>query len=84
MADTKIGRVTHYYDKIGVAVLELTTQLKVGDRIRFMRGGEDIFEQDVDSLQMEHKPVESAEAGSEVGIRTLEKVKDGTEVYMVT
>jgi len=83
MTDAKIGKVTHYYDKIGVAVLGLSEELKVGDKIRFVRGGEDLFEQEVASLQVEHEQVDQASPGNEVGIKTLEKVKDGTEVYKV-
>jgi len=31
--DIRVGKVTHYYDRIGVAVLELYEELKVGDMI---------------------------------------------------
>lgn len=81
MSDSKIGRVTHYYDKIGVAVIDLSDKLKVGDKIRFVRGGEDLFEQEVTSLQMEHDQVKEAEVGKEVGLKTLQEVKEGAEVF---
>ena len=48
MADLKIGKVTHYYDKIGVAIVELNGTLSVGEKVKFTRGGEDLFEQAVD------------------------------------
>lgn len=84
MADVKIGRVTHYYDKIGVAVVELTDALSVGDKIKFTRGGEDLFEQEVSSMQIEHERVEIAKAGQTVGLKADQGVKDAAEVYKVS
>lgn len=83
MADIKIGQVSHYYDKIGVAVLELTDSLSVGDKIKFIRGGEDLFEQEVTSMQVEHEQVQEAKKGDAVGLKTDQEVKDGAEVYKV-
>lgn len=84
MNDQKVGKVTHYYDKIGVAVVELSDSLKVGDRIKFVRGGEELFEQPVESLQLEHEAVQEAKAGQEVGLKVLQEVKDAAEVYKVS
>ncbi len=83
MAGMKVGRVTHYYDKLGVAVVELDADLAVGDTIKFVRGGEDLFEQKVDSIQIEHEKRESAKKGEAVGLRTEKVVKDGAEVYKI-
>ena len=83
MANLKVGRVTHYYDKIGVAVVELDASLAAGEKIKFVRGGEDLFEQDVESLQVEHKKIDSAKKGDVVGLKTAEDVKEGAEVYKV-
>lgn len=77
----KVGKITHYYDKIGVAIVELDGTLSVGDKIKFTRGGEDLFEQTVDSIQIEHKKVESASKGDVVGLKSEQEVKEGTEVY---
>ncbi len=83
MAGMKIGKVTHYYDKLGVAVVELDADLSVGDTIKFARGGEDLFEQKVDSIQIEHEKRDSAKKGEAVGLKTEKAVKDGAEVYKV-
>ncbi|OGM20190.1 hypothetical protein A2714_01160 [Candidatus Woesebacteria bacterium RIFCSPHIGHO2_01_FULL_38_9] len=83
MADLKVGKITHYYDKIGVAVLELDSDLGVGDRIKFMRGGEDLFEQDIESIQVEHERKEKAGKGDIVGLKVDKPVKDGAEVFKV-
>lgn len=78
----KVGRVTHYYDNIGVAILELSAALKVGDKIKFEGHGAD-FEQVVDSMQVNHKQVEKASAGDMIGLKTGQKVKEGTDVEKV-
>ena len=81
MADFKVGKVTHYYDKIGVAVLELSGDLAVGEKIKFVRGGEDLFEQGVESIQVEHEQKQTASKGDVVGLKTENEVKEGAEVY---
>ena len=68
MADFKIGKVIHYYDKIKVAIIELNSDLSVGEKIRFERGGEELFEQNVDSIQVEHENLETAKSGETVSI----------------
>ena len=78
----KVGKVTHYYDNIGVAILELSAPLKVGDKIKFEGHGVD-FEQKVTSLQVDHKPVEKASKGEMIGMKTDQKVKEGTDVEKV-
>lgn len=84
MADFKVGKVTHFYDKIGVAVIELSGDLASGDKIKFQRGGEDLFEQTIESMQMEHEKVDSAKSGDVVGLKTDAEVKEGAEVYKVS
>jgi len=79
----KVGNVTHYYDKIGVAIIELDGKLAIGDKIKFVRGGEDLFEQEVKSMQIEHEKVDSASKGDVVGLKADKDIKDGAEVYKV-
>jgi putative protease len=78
----KVGKVTHYYDKLGVAIVKLEATLKVGDRVKFEGHGAD-FEQDVDSIQIDHEKVEKASSGKVVGLKTTQEVKEGTEVKKV-
>ncbi|MDD5290840.1 MAG: hypothetical protein PHZ04_01870 [Patescibacteria group bacterium] len=78
----KIGTVTHYFGKIGVAVVVLAKELKVGEKIRFA-GGKTDFEQEVNSLQMDKQPVAKAGKGESVGLKVNEKVRVGDEVYRV-
>lgn len=77
----KIGKVTHYYDKIGVAVVELDSDLAIGDKIKFERGGEELFEQEVKSMQIEHEKVEKAGKGDVIGLKTEKEVKEGADLY---
>lgn len=77
----KVGTVTHYYDKIGVAIIELTGTISVGDRIKFSRGGEDLFSQNVTEIQIEHSKKDSAGKGDVVGLKTSEAVKEGADVF---
>jgi putative protease len=77
-----IGRVTHYFSKIGVAVIELSDTLKVGDTIRIVGGTTD-FTQKVESMEIEHKKVEEAKKGDSVGLEVSQKVREGYKVYKI-
>lgn len=83
LANLKIGKVTHYYDKIGVAIVELSANLSKGDKIKFVRGGEDMFEQEIESMQIEHEKLDSAKKGDTIGLKVDEEVKEDAEVYKV-
>lgn len=83
MADFKIGKVTHYYDKIGVAIVELDSDLGVGDNIKFSRGGEEMFDQVVSEIQVEHEKLNKAGRGEVIGLKVDREVKEGAEVYKV-
>ena len=80
----KIGKVLHYYDKIGVAVVELEGDLATGDKIKFVRGGEDLFEQSVDSMQVEHEKIKEANKGDTIGLKADQEVKEGAEVFKLS
>ena len=84
MEDFKVGVVTHYYDKIKVAIVELDGNLAVGDKVKFVRGGEDLFEENVDSMQVEHNNIQSASKGDIVGLKVSNELKEGAEVYKVS
>jgi len=75
-----IGKVTHYFGNIGVAVLELTDTLKVGDTIRIVGGATD-FTQTVESMEIEHKKFQEAKAGDSAGLKVEQKVREGYKVY---
>jgi putative protease len=78
-----IGKITHYFSNIEVAVIELLTPLKIGDNIRIVGGQETDFEQKVDSMQIEHEQVKSAKKGDSVGMKVDEKVHEGYKVFKI-
>ncbi len=81
MAEPKpIGKVMTYYSKIGVAAIDLTDKLKVGDKVRF-KGHTTDFTQTVSSIQIEHKAVKEAKKGNSVGIKVDEKVRPSDLIY---
>ena len=82
-AEEKVGTVTGYYTKIGVAAIHLTDgDLRVGDQIR-IQGHTTDFTQPVESLQVEHRSVEQAERGSEVAVKVRERVRPHDQVFRV-
>jgi len=76
----EIGRITHFFTKISVAVIELTMPLAVGDTI-VIKGPTTDFEQPVESMQIEHNNVQRAEAGQSIGLRVAQRVRENDTVY---
>jgi putative protease len=77
-----IGTISHYFGNIGVCVIDLTASLKAGEEIRII-GGETDFNQQVESMEVDHKKVTSAKKGSSVGMKIDQKVREGYKVYKV-
>lgn len=82
MSLAEIGRISHYYGKISVAIIELSDCLEAGDYI-LIRGNYGDFEQKVESIQVEHRNISLAKAGDVVGLKVREKVREGDRVYKV-
>lgn len=80
MGNKEVGKISHYFDKIGVAVIEVKAPLKVGDSIT-VGEGEDAFEQIIKSMQIEHKGIQSAKKGDSVGLKVNKPVKVNWKVY---
>jgi putative protease len=78
----EVGRVTHYFTRISVAVIELKAPLAVGDRI-LIKGSTTDLEQVVESMQIEHKDVKQAEAGQSIGLKVKERVRENDTVYKI-
>ncbi len=84
MVEEEIGRVTHYFGKIGVAAIEITQgSLSVGDTIH-VKGHTSDFTQKVDSMQLEGASVAEAKPGQAVGIKTVDHARQHDTVYKVT
>jgi len=78
----EVGRVTHFYPKISVAIVELKASLNIGDKI-LIKGATTNFEQTVESMQIEHKNIERAEAGQIIGLKVKERVRENDKVYKI-
>lgn len=80
MADFKVGKITHYFDKIGVAVVELTDRMAVGDSVK-ISGHNNEFTMTVGSMQVEHEKINEAKKGDTIGMKIDQEAKEGDEVY---
>lgn len=80
--EKKIGEVTHYFGHIPAGIIKLAGALKMGDKIRF-KGATTDFTQEIGSMQVDHKDIDKAKKGDEVGVKVDERVREGDEVFLV-
>jgi len=81
--ERRIGEITHYFNKIGVAVLDLRDVLTVGDRIHVIGHTTDLV-QTVNSMEIDHEKVETAGPGDDVALKVEGRVREGDELFLVT
>jgi translation elongation factor EF-Tu-like GTPase len=77
-----IGKVSHYFGKIGVAIIELSDTLKVGEKIKIV-GKDGSFEQAVESMELDRKKIQEAKAGESVGLKVIQKTKEEAPVFKI-
>jgi putative protease len=77
-----IGKISHFYPKISVAVIDLEDTIRVGDKISIERESGS-FEQTVDSIQIEHENINEAKRGQSIGLRVNERTREGAKVFKV-
>ena len=77
----QVGEITHFFGKIGVAVVKASDTIKAGDAIVISGHGQE-FEQVVDSLEVEHKQVPEIKTGEEAGMKVAQPIKEGYTVYL--
>ncbi len=82
MAKRAIGKVTHYFNRIGVGAIDLKDGLKVGDTI-LVEGVHTYFTQRVGRIQIEHHDVSGAGPGDSVGVKTQERVREGDKIFLL-
>jgi putative protease len=84
MTETKIGTVTHYFNNIHVAGVILTDgELHKGDTIHILGHTSD-FMQKVGSMEMDHKQIDAATTGDDIGISVIDHAREHDTVYLVT
>ena len=76
----KIGEITHYFSNIGVGVIELSGKIRVGDKIA-IKGSTTDVEQEVGSMEIDRKKVEEAGKGQSIGLKVVDRVREGDEVF---
>jgi len=76
----EVGKVTHFFTKINVAVIELKASISVGDRI-LIKGPTTNLEQTVESMEIEHEKVTQAGAGQSIGLKVDDRVRENDAVY---
>ncbi len=77
-----VGVVTHFFDKISVAVIEVKAPVAVGDQIS-IEGPQTNFKMKISSMQVEHKPIKKAKKGDDIGMKTPKPVRAKDLVYKV-
>jgi GTPase len=84
MGEQLVGTVTHYFGKPHVLIVEITDgELHEGDTVRVVGHTSD-FTQKINSMQLEHAPVDSAKVGDSVGIEVSERAREHDRVYRIT
>ena len=78
-----VGRISHFFPKISVAVVELVDEIERGDEIQ-ISGTCTNFKQVVGSIQAEHKDLEKAGKGMAVGMHVVQEVHKGDSVYKLS
>ena len=81
--EVEIGRVTHYFSHLNVAVLQLTDHLKVGETVHILGHTTD-FNQKVSSMEVDHHRVVVVEPGDHVALKVIEPVRAHDVIYRVT
>ena len=81
MERKRVGKITHFFPKISVAVVELEDKVKVGEMLE-IEGQEGKFEQKLDSMQINHVPVKDAKKGDAIGLKVLQPVREGDVVFL--
>ncbi|MBU1911955.1 MAG: hypothetical protein KKB22_00270 [Candidatus Omnitrophica bacterium] len=79
----EVGVVTHYFPKVDAAVVKLTKAgLSIGDKI-VIKGHTSDFKEKVDSIQLDHEPIQNAEKDMEIGLKVKSKVREHDVVYKI-
>jgi len=76
-----LGRVTHFYNEISVAIIKFNKKVPIGVRLAF-RGSTTDFEDTVKSMQYDHKPIAVAPKGKQIGVKVKKRVREGDSVYL--
>ncbi len=80
--EKKIGKVTHYFGNVKVAVVKLSSPLSVDETVK-IKGGETEFKQKVKSMEIDGEKIKKAKAKQEVGLKVNKKAREGYKVFKI-
>jgi translation elongation factor EF-1alpha len=80
MEGKRIGEITHFYNNLSVAVINLKGKLSIGDTVHILGRTTD-FRQEVTSMQIEHQAIEEAGPGSEIAMKVVQRVRRRDKVF---
>lgn len=83
MSGILIGEVNHFYNRIGVAVIDLVGTVQLGDQVHFFGRSTD-FRQEVRSMQIEHQSITEAGKGQEIAMKVERRVRNHDKVYKLS
>lgn len=83
MSGKLIGEVNHFYNRIGVAVIDLLDTVKLGDQVHFLGRSTD-YRQVVQSMQIEHEAISEAGKGQEIAMKVERRVRNHDKVYKLS
>ncbi|MFZ3054982.1 MAG: hypothetical protein WA091_03325 [Minisyncoccales bacterium] len=81
--EKKLGKITHYFDKLKVVAIKLSDTVSVGDTIRIVGGENTDFKQKIVSMQFKHEKLKKAKKGQEIGIKVKERAREGYKVFKI-
>src|SRR3989344_9577867 len=79
--DKPVGEVTHYYGNLGVAIVKFNQDMPAGKNLTF-QGATTDFSQDLNSMEFDHKSIDVAPKGKEIGLKVKNKSREGDKVYL--
>ena len=79
--EKKIGKITHYFDKVRVIVVKLSDELKIGDTIRIVGGENTDFKQKIVSMEIDGEKIKKAKKGKVIGIKIKERAREGYKIF---
>lgn len=80
--EVEIGSVSDFFARPVVAGIELTANLKVGDKIH-IKGHTTDLELVVESMQIQNVNVTEGKPGDAIGVKVPDRVRRGDKVYKV-
>lgn len=79
--EKRVGKVTHYFNKIKVGVIKLSDVLSLGDEIVIKSKTEEKFRQKVSSMEIDGKKIKRAKKGQKIGLKMKKPAREGYLVF---